>query len=379
MATRPSAFDEEGVPRGWNEPPAPPPRTPPPAPSGDDDDEWVPPKRITARELSDLDLPTTRPILGAETRGPLLVPGQRVVLGAQSGAGKTTMCLHMVAAHCSKGRFLEWEGFGGRAAYVDLEQGLRSAQRRLREVGLDESDDLDYFRIPDGMSLDRSPRQRQWFADAMADGGYDIVVIDPLYKLHRCEGDEREMVDLLRFLDKLRDELNFCLLLPAHLRKADKTGRSQVTMDDISGRGAIVYGAEVVIGLQLLAGLPESGEGWGKSRLHFWKDRDGDLPVGQKWNLSFHPERGYIIDDRIVKTTAELVTEYLARMHPEPVTVADIAKAIEKSEKTVSRAIKTIRDGGIEVAEVVVANGRKGYRLAEVYDGEVDDGGGWEA
>ena len=318
--------------------------------------------------------------MGAENRGPLALPGWRIVVGGQSGAGKTTFCMRFIRAVVLAETFLEWRGYGGRALVIDLEQGLRTVQRRLTEAGLQDCDDVHYARIPDGLALDQHVDQREWLEGVLrhgADGNgpYDVVLIDPLYKLHQGEGDERGMIDLMRVLDRWREDFGFCLLLPAHLRKADKTGRTQLGMDDISGSGAIVRGAEVVLGVQLLAGMPESGEGFGKSRLHFWKDRDGDLPVSQKWQLSFRPDRGFSVDEAVVETTADKIRKLLANSFPEPMSLAHLASATGKSERTCKRSIEELKAEDLAVGEVVGAHGVKFYRLKEVYDPAME---GWE-
>lgn len=329
---------------------------------------------LTARAICEIPLPTTHPVLGSDTRGPLLLPGWRVVIGGQTGAGKTTFSMRMIRAVVLSETFLEWRGYGGKALVLDLEQGLRTVQRRLEEVGLDECDDVDYVRIPDGLALDRQEVQRAWLEGVLAAGQYDIVLVDPLYKLHQSDGEERGMIDLMRYLDRWREEFGFCLILPAHLRKADKTGRSQVTIDDISGSGAIVRGAEVVLGLQLVSGMPEVGDKPGRSRLHFWKDRDGDLPVGAKWNMTFYPHRGYELDTSGVKTTAEQVLAVLSAVHPDGLNLSELAGRIGVTERTVQRTIATLRKGDIEIIEFNGPHGAKNYTLREVYDPEEE---GW--
>jgi len=48
-------------------------------------------------------------------------------------------------------------------------------------------------------------------------------------------------------------------------------------MHEFFGSGAILRGAEIVLGLQMKSA--------GYSRLHFFKDRDGELTVGTEWGL----------------------------------------------------------------------------------------------
>jgi hypothetical protein len=170
----------------------------------------------SARELCALpDPPEEEQLLG-----PLLLRGQRLVLGAHTGEGKTSMALQIVRALTTGGDFLDWQGSGGRVIVLDAEQGLRTVKRRLREVGLHESNDVDYVRVPDGLALDSDVRHVAEVEQALEQGGYTLVVADPLYKLHTGDSNaEREAVDLMRRFDGWRERFGFALLLPVHCRK----------------------------------------------------------------------------------------------------------------------------------------------------------------
>jgi len=75
------------------------------------------------------------------------------------------------------GEFLGWAGCGeGRALVLDAEQGLRTVKRRLREARLDDSDRVDYVRVPDGLSLDSDKQHVAAVEAALAEGGYSLAV-----------------------------------------------------------------------------------------------------------------------------------------------------------------------------------------------------------
>lgn len=373
MAT---AFNPDGVPNGW-EPKVVEVEAP-----------WKSPPVLTAREMCELEDPNTPILLGAKDRGPLLRYGDRLVVGAGTGAGKTTMCMRIIRAVVLKERFLEWTGQldDARALVLDLEQGRQSIKRSIQQAGLDECDHVDYVSIPDGLSLDHHRDQQDWLYGQLKLGDYSVVMFDPLYKLHDGDAnDEQAMVKLMKMLDGWRTEFGFSLLIPAHLRKADKTGRSRPSIDDIAGSQVIVRGAEVVLGLELLTGIPEGSDAVGKSRLFFWKDREGWLPVGSEWMLSFRPNPvGYIRDDEATLTTAQLIIARLAKAYPEGYTAEALAKLVDKSKRTVQRAIADIKRACLEVEEgVPMLNERTGphsktiYSLVEVADD--DDVARWQA
>jgi AAA domain len=245
-------------------------------------DQGTPRNRVrTARELCALpDPPETDELLGS-----LIVRRQRIVVGAHTGEGKTTIALQIVRAVVAGEEFLDWHGRSGqRALVIDAEQGLKTIKRRLREAALEETDLVDYLRVPDGLGLDSNEQDIAEVEAILAAGGYGIVAADPLYKLHDGNSnDEREAVNLMRRFDAWRDAFGFALLLPVHLRKP--IPGEKFSIHDVFGSSAYVRGAEVVLGLRRVSN--------GFAELSFFKDRDGDLPVGDKWGLIFDHESGF--------------------------------------------------------------------------------------
>jgi hypothetical protein len=282
---------------------------------------------MTARELCALpDPPDSDQLLG-----PLVVRGQRLVLGGHTGEGKTTMTLAIVRAIVGGEEFLDWQGCGEcRALVIDAEQGTKTIKRRVREAGLADSDAVDYVRVPDGLSLDSDPQHVSEVERLLEGGGYGIVVADPLYKLHAGDSnDEREAVDLMRRFDAWRERYRFALLLPVHCRKP--IPGVKFSIHDIFGSSAYVRGAELVLGLQRVSN--------GLSRLHFLKDRDGDLPIGDKWDLLFDQEAGYRRKpDEPERDIEAEIAELL-----EPVAClprGEIQEAVKVQSKAVSEALK---------------------------------------
>jgi 5S rRNA maturation endonuclease (ribonuclease M5) len=285
---------------------------------------------IAAREFCDrAEATATEQLVGA-----LIVRGQRTILGGHSGEGKTTFALQMLAASVDGREFLGFQGIGDcRALIIDAEQSGRTLKRRLRETGLDR-EDVDILHRPEGLSLDSDDGQAADIEQVLAEGNYDVVLIDPLYKLHTGDAnDERAMTDLMRRFDGWRETYRFALILPAHLRKPVQHGKP--TMHDIAGHGAIVRGAEVVLGIQL--------KSEGHSRLLFWKDRDGDLPRGKAWNLLFDREHGFSRDpdDEQPKETA--VDKVRAALEQRPgLTYQELQERTSLADKTVRDAIKKL-------------------------------------
>lgn len=289
----------------------------------------VTPVTMTAREICALpDVADTEEVLGS-----LAIRRQRVVVGAHTGHGKTTLVLQMTQAVVTGGELLGYRGSGGRALIIDGEQGLRTIKRRLREAGLQDCETIDVLRAPDGLALDQERAEREEL-ELVLSRGYDVVIADPLYKLHRGDSnDERSAVDLMRVFDDWRDRFGFALVMVAHCRKPPAGAR--FTMHEFFGSSAYLRGAEVVVGLQQLRP--------GYSRLHFFKDRDGDLPVGESWGLLFDRETGFRRDPDDGKPRETAADRIRALLEAEPMLgVEELVQASGASEATVRRALRDL-------------------------------------
>ncbi len=267
-----------------------------------------PPFELTP--ISAPDLCDEPDLTAGQLLGPLMLAGGRTIVVGDTGAGKTTVSMQIIRAILAGDDFLGWEGSGeGRALIIDLEQGRRSVRRSLRDAQLDTVQEVDLVLVPDGLSLDSDEDHFTELERVIAEGGYTIVLLDPYYKAHRADepNAERPIVDLMRKLDSLRTNYGFCLLLPAHPRKP-APGSPLVRMlsiHDIAGSGAVTRGAEIVLGIERV--------GHGRGRLRFLKDREGDLEVGEAWQLLFNKEEGFRRDpnDGIERDYQQILTDLL--------------------------------------------------------------------
>jgi AAA domain len=256
----------------------------------------------TARELCSLADPPAADLLV----GPFVVRGQRTIIVGDSGHGKTTLCLQLLAAVVTGGEVFNCKGArSGPVLVIDLEQGVRSIKRALREAKLADRDDVLYITIPDGLALDADPAHRAELERIVGERQPVVAMLDPYYKAHRGDAnDERAVVDLMRYLDRLRATHGFALVLPAHPRKTQNSnGARKLTLDDLAGSGAASRGAELVLGLERLS--------HGYARLRILKDREGDLPVGEAWPLVFERGEGFKLDPRDQKAAEEIEARIL--------------------------------------------------------------------
>jgi energy-coupling factor transporter ATP-binding protein EcfA2 len=310
----------------------------------------------TSKELHMLpDPPQSEELLGS-----LLVRKMRLVLGGHTGEGKSTFALALARAVTEQSDFLGFTGGGGRALIIDAEQGLKTIKRRLREAGLAESEQIHWLRVPDGLALNSNDQHAGALEAVFDSEEYTLVVADPLYKLHTGDSNaEREAVDLMKRFDAWRDRYGFALVLPVHCRKP-MVG-AKFTMHEFFGSSAYLRGAEVVVGLQRLSD--------GYSRLHFFKDRDGDLPVGESWGLIFDREQGFRRDPddgKAKRTAADQIRELLAE---EPgLTEEQLNARTGYAERTIRRALRDIGAESIRPG----STGQKQFELPSTEELPVD-------
>jgi hypothetical protein len=311
----------------------------------------------TARELCALPDPDR----SAELLGPLVVRGNRTIIGGHTGEGKTTFTAAVIEAIVKRHQFLGWRGAGARALVLDLEQGLRTVKRVLREAGLADSDAVDYALIPDGLELDTNGHDQIAVEELLGAGDYDVVVLDPHYKAHRGDAnDERAVVDFMRLLDAWRDLFGFALVLPVHYRKPANGQNGPPTIHDVFGSSGLVRGAEVIVGLQRLDD--------GYSRLWFFKDRDGELPVGKSWGLLFDREEGFRRDpndaseSRYEKAPPTEIAEWISQREGASASPSEIREHFGLSEGALTSRRADLEALGIEH---VNRGSKSHYRVAE--------------
>ena len=251
-------------------------------------------------ELGALEAEDADPLLG-----PVVRKGWRTIIGGHTGEGKTTLTMDMVRAIVSGEQFLGWRGSGGSALVVDLEQDIGTAQRRVGESWFraryvhGESDlaklmgdepvfaDSAYCAWGEGLDLAIDGPDRQALGMLIEQRKPSIVVIDPLYKTFLGSPTEDELISrVVRWLDELRVKHEFGLILPMHMRKPPKGGGGGFSKHDLYAGGQWIWGAEVILGIKRVGGR--------RSDLHFFKDRAGDMPPDETWELELDERFGWV-------------------------------------------------------------------------------------
>lgn len=286
---------------------------------------------LTAREMCALpDQPGSDELLG-----PVLMRAQRTIIGGHTGEGKTTYALQLTRAR-SQRDVSRLAGAGRPRARSRRRAGLaqrqaalaRSAARQLRRRRLCARPRRALARhrpAPHrrrrGGARGRQLRGRRRRPALQAAPG-------------RLERRAREAVDLMRRFDGWRERHRFALVLPVHCRKP--VPGTKFSIHDLFGSSAYVRGAEVVLGLQRVSD--------GYAKLHFLKDRDGDLPIGAAWGLLFDREDGFRRDPKDGAPRETALDKVRDALAADPtLTPKQLEQATGYAERTVRNSLKTLR------------------------------------
>lgn len=169
-----------------------------------------------------------------------LVPGllermDRTVLTGAEGGGKSVLCSQIAAClaggvHPFGGQVMGNGDHGVRVLVIDCENSPSQSRRRYRWVidrvnkvranngfnPVDWNAQMQIDMRPQGIDL-ASGKDVAWIEHAVQACAPDLLVLGPLYKLHRGDtNDEKSARDLAWTLDGLRERYGFALLTEAH-------------------------------------------------------------------------------------------------------------------------------------------------------------------
>lgn len=298
--------------------------------------------------------------------GDLVIRGGRTLVLGDSGHGKTSLVLQMVAAIVDGEDFLKWRGSGGAdssALLVDLEQGRKSIKRAIRDANLDGHERVHVVSNPDGLALDSNPDDFAALENAIASVSPDVLVLDPYFKAHRVDDPnaERPVAELMRKLDALRVRYGFALILPVHPRKQqgkDHVGARKLTLDDVAGSGVIGRAVEVGIAIERLS--------HGYARLRYLKDREGELPTGDDIALVYRKgEGGFVIDPKVAVDDEVVERQILDKLNEGTLwTAKEWGSYLNIREGDARSRLESMADAGV-LSVVVAPPGRS--RRARCY------------
>jgi len=215
----------------------------------------------------------------------------------------TTFTTRMVGALVTGGKFLGYQATQCRVLVVDVEQDEAMCQERIGETMLGTSFNGDtlaeamaaipeahnafYCQWMEGIALDEQTADREELRAIIEEIKPDVVVIDPLYKTFLGNPNEPVLAtQVMRFLDAMREEHGFALVIPMHPRKEQQGVQTRrLTKHDAYGGGGWIWGAEMILGIERMPG--------NSARLSFFKDRSGTVDNDTVWHLAYDKGTGF--------------------------------------------------------------------------------------
>jgi hypothetical protein len=234
--------------------------------------------------VGDTYFPTTPPepkllIGGTDKQDPrknaLVHQGDKVMLGAESKAGKTWWMLQQALCIASGTPFLGHQTARGVVLYINFELKPWAFRRRVRYVmealGLINSKGEYKKRInQEGEEVPDYPAFIEWNLRGKC---YDIeticavaeerlskmpglklaaIVVDPLYKSYggKEENSATDMAAVLESMERFAEKFDAAIFIASHFAKGDSAGKSQI--DRISGSGVIARDPDSIMTLSKL-------------------------------------------------------------------------------------------------------------------------------
>ena len=215
--------------------------------------------------------------------GPFLHGGHRIHVAGPTGHGKTTFMLEAESAAIRGVEFLGWQGRGNvRALHIDLEMPEELLHQAVIDARLDGADGVDLLHLPDGLEVDTNPSHRRMIEKACE--GYDIVCIDPFYKLVGHELDYAATRSIIGLLDGLRARHpRMAMVVGFHCQEPYNMDQ-RLGMASISGFKTWHRPADVVLTFQRLRD--------NNSRIVWCKNRSAQLGVNVEEEWAVHWARG---------------------------------------------------------------------------------------
>lgn len=314
---------------------------------------------LMGRVYSLSELAAIKTVAAEPLLGPFIRRKWRTIILGHTGEGKTTLASRMMGALIHGGTFLGYQATRCRVLFIDIEQDETMAQERIGEavMGADyDSDTLEadlaglevaqqsfYCRWTEGLALDDQTVDRRAVQKAIEDHRPDVVFLDPLYKAFLGNPNEAHLAALvMRFMDNLREQYGFGLVVPMHPRKEQQgVSTRRLTKHDASGSAAWIWGAEMILGIERYPGSQAS--------LLFFKDRSNEIEPDTRWHLKYDKAKGFV---RLREshpdgpsTTEELLLDQLRRLSGDGQwwSARDLAGFVDRQERSVKNALVELK------------------------------------
>lgn len=252
---------------------------------------------LRGRQLRTMDLPPIEWMLNGS------IPyGRYVVLSGESGLGKSWWALLLALCAGLRLDFLGQPTNPIRALYIDEENGVQEAQRRLRALadglGIPEDEELPVdFLIDEGVGLGRAG-DVQRLLEVIEAEDYTLIITDSLIRFF--DGNENNSNEVKAFhavVDHIRRVTGVTWVMLQHLNKAGKDGQHISAGDRIRGSGEFKAHSDVHIQLR-------GGDASGTVVVHVEKLRGGLRPPDLVYRLEGDTQLGEPVAFALLGSTA---------------------------------------------------------------------------
>lgn len=186
----------------------------------------------------------------------VLRKGHKMILTGPSKAGKTFLLIALSVAVATGDKWLDRQCRQGRVLYCNLEVDRSSFLHRLAQVaGLNGSSQIPHKTLLESSldvwnlrgKIDSFEKFVELLIEAVNERDYDLVVLDPIYKLMAgSENESATVVEFSRLVDKIAEK--GCSVVYAHHHpKGNQAARSAI--DRGSGSGVFARDADALVDL----------------------------------------------------------------------------------------------------------------------------------
>jgi hypothetical protein len=200
------------------------------------------PENIKDVDLDQLEVPA--PIIEG-----ILRRGEKAVLGGASKSHKSWGALALAICVAYGKPWMGHRTQKGRVLFINLELAAWCAKKRIGDIcrALDVSmPDLDLWTLR-GYVVSAQDLRREM--DGRFTAEYDLIVIDPIYKLlgDADENSARDIAKVLGEIERIAEKSRAAVLLPAHFAKGNAAAKE--SMDRMSGSGVLARDPDTIMTL----------------------------------------------------------------------------------------------------------------------------------
>ena len=313
---------------------------------------------------------TTVPVLDEVLIEGVMRRGDKMCVAGPSKAYKSFALIQLAIAVACGGRWLGWKCRQGRVLYINCELRGESFRKRVWEVA-SKMDGADSAAIAANMDVWNMRGRAQPLSasknhiiEQANERGYDMVILDPVYKLFA--GDENSAEEVSKFMldmDELAMRLHASIVYCHHHSKGAKGGVS--AQDRFSGSGVYARDCDELIDISPLDLKDHDVAEWGfKASSTAWRietvirDFEPKFPIDVIFEYPVHhvDETGYLSEfsllspqsiggnkrgeqkraerDEKAAKLAQFCSEYYAEFS-DPLTVSTLAQYFNVERKTI--------------------------------------------